>query len=309
MSDHALTTARAWFDSRRAHADSFARATFGWRGTLSLHRAALGWDLLRAPVNVLLAVLYILQRITALLLSLLRLPRAAMWLRDHPLLLRTAVAAEVERRIIADFLALPPPATSGQDALATAFLSAPQLRDLIRTRASVSEATALARDAARAVEDYAGVRAAIADMTTAFGTLIAGAIIFHALTPGMMSVAPALADTIAHQTAIDGFFLGGALGGLWYGLFPPEATLALSLAALASLLMAAALVSAFAGLIADPLQVALGIHRRRLVRLVNSLETTFTGEKPAGFAAREHYLARLLDLTDLGLTLGRYWRG
>jgi hypothetical protein len=304
-----ITAARAYFDSRRARADSFARATFGWRGTARLHRAALGWDILRAPVNILLALLYVFQRLLALLLVLLRRPAAAAWLRDHPLLLRTAVAAEVERRVVADFLDLPHPGPDHPDPIAAAVLAAPQLRDLIRARASVPAATALAREVARSVEDYAGARAAVADMTTALGTLCAGAILFQALTPGMISVAPAVATAIAEDTAIADFPLGGTLGGLWYGFFPPDASLWLSGGALAGLMMIAALVSAFAGLIADPLQVALGIHRRRLLRLVDAIEATVAGPAASGFAAREHYLARLIDMAEVGLSLGRYWRG
>ena len=37
---------------REAEVRRFVRHRFGLRGTLRLHRAALGWDLLRAPVNV-----------------------------------------------------------------------------------------------------------------------------------------------------------------------------------------------------------------------------------------------------------------
>ena len=301
--------ARTYFASRRARADGFARQTFGLRGTLRLHRAALGWDLLRAPVNILLALIHVLQRLAAITLALVGLRRAAGWLRDRPLLLRTAVAAEVERRIIADFLELPTPGAGGRDALAAAILSAPQLRDLIRARPDVPAATALARDVARSVEDYAGSRAAVADMTTALGTIGAGAIAFQALTPGMISVAPALAAVLAQQAAIAAFPLGGAIGGLWYGFFPAEATWPLSVAALAGLLALAAVLSAFAGVIADPVQVALGIHRRRLLRLVAALEAGFIGPDAAGFAAREHYLARVIDLADAGLAAGRYLRG
>ncbi len=109
-----------WTAARRARADAFARDTFGLRGTLRLHGAALGWDLLRAPLNILLAALYLIQRLAALLLSALRLPRAAAWLRDHPLLLRTAVQARVEQALLTHFLDTP-----GPDA-ATALLSAPR---------------------------------------------------------------------------------------------------------------------------------------------------------------------------------------
>ncbi len=292
-----------WTATRRARADAFARDTFGLRGTLRLHGAALGWDLLRAPLNILLAALYLIQRLAALLLSALRLPRAAAWLRDHPLLLRTAVQARVEQALLTHFLDTP-----GPDA-ATALLSAPALRPVFRAKTSVTEARATADEAARAIADYAGTRAAVADMTTALVTLALGAALFHALTPGMISVAPAVAGAIAHQTAIDGFLFGSTLGGVWYGWFPPDTPFALALGTLAALLMTASLVSAFAGLVADPVQVALGIHRRRLLRLVDALEDTLSTPAPSGFAAREHYLARVFDLGDAALTITRLWRG
>ncbi len=300
MTDDALDR---WTAARRAQADAFARETFGLRGTLRLHRAALGWDLLRAPLNILLAALYLVQRLAALLLSALRLRRAAHWLRDHPLQLRTAVQARVEQALLTRFLDTPGPDT------ASALLSAPALRPVFRARASVAEARAMADEAARAIADYAGTRAAVADMTTALVTLALGAALFHALTPGMISVAPAVAEAIAHQTAIDGFPLGATLGGVWYGWFPPDTPLALAVGALAALLMVASLVSAFAGLVADPVQTALGIHRRRLLRLVDALEETLSAPAPNGFVAREHYLARVFDLGDAALSLTRLWRG
>ena len=44
----------------------FVRETFGLRGTLGLHRAALGGDLVRAPLNVILAPVFLLNRLAAL---------------------------------------------------------------------------------------------------------------------------------------------------------------------------------------------------------------------------------------------------
>ena len=99
--------------------------------------------------------------------------------------------------------------------------------------------------------------------------------------------------------AIEKFFLGETLGRLYYSLFPPEAsagTAVISVLVVAGLL---AVLSAFSGLVTDPIQSRLGIHRRRLMKLVDSLEAAFLDKHSAGFNPRDHYLARVLELIDI----------
>jgi len=60
-----------------------------------------------------------------------------------------------------------------------------------------------------------------------------------------------------------------------------------------------ALFAAFSGIVTDPLQRLAGLHRRRLLRLIDTLEGAPCGDSPAGFPMRDHYVARLLDLLDL----------
>ncbi|MGC9419761.1 MAG: DUF6635 family protein, partial [Rhodovulum sp.] len=148
---------------------------------------------------------------------------------------------------------------------------------------------------------YGGTRSAVAEMTTALGTLGAGAIVFQSVTPGMMSFAPGLATVLAHQAAVAAFPLGGLIGTAWYGLFPVAVSPWLIAALTLGLVAMGALLAAFAGVIADPVQTALGLHQRRLNRLIDAMEDAFTGEGKRGFAVREHYLARLLDLSDAGM--------
>ena len=64
----------------RAEMSVFVRTTFGLRGTLRLHRSAFGADLLRAPVNVMLAPILLITRLTGLLAKLLRFHRIGNWL-------------------------------------------------------------------------------------------------------------------------------------------------------------------------------------------------------------------------------------
>ena len=86
---------------RLAAVRRFVRARYGLRGTLALHRQALGWDLLRAPVNVALSPVFLILRLAAALLSRLGARRAGAWLAARRIFLTSNVA----RRITADLQA------------------------------------------------------------------------------------------------------------------------------------------------------------------------------------------------------------
>ncbi|MEL5877946.1 DUF6635 family protein [Cereibacter sphaeroides] len=303
-----VAAGRRYFADRRAKVPGFVRRTFGLRGTLGLHRHALGWDILKAPINVALSPLFVASRLGALAADGLSARGIARWLRARRILLPTAVARETERRIVADLLELPwrqGGSGSSRDALAEAMLAEPALRALIQRRL---EAGVEARVAAR-LGDYSGTRSAVAEMTTAMGTLGAGALAFNALTPGVLSLAPALSAILAHQAALAAFPLGGALGSVWLGLFPAAASPLQTGAVVVSLMMTGSILAAFAGVVADPIQTRLGIHDRRLNRLIDALEDEFTGSGRHGFVAREHYLARMMDLADAGMATLRLFRG
>jgi len=66
--------------------------------------------------------------------------------------------------------------------------------------------------------------------------------------------------------------------------------------------------AAFAGIIADPVQSRLGIHDRRLSRLLDTLEEDLLGRGDRPFSAREHFYARFLDLWDVAASAFRLFR-
>ncbi|MDF2235780.1 hypothetical protein P2H44_24775 [Albimonas sp. CAU 1670] len=301
--------ARSYFAERRARIDDFVARTFGLRGTLGLHRHAVGWDLARAPANLALAPAAVLVRLGAAAARKAGARGAGDWLSRRRLILRTQVAREVERRVVVDLLELPwtePGAPEpGRDALAEAILASPRLEALARLRGPEAAARLRASDT---LAEYAGVRSAAAEITTGIATMGAGAAAFQQLTPGAISLGPALAGALAQQAAVSAFPLGATAGSLWYGVFPTAASPALVAGATAGMAAAGAVAAAFAGVIADPVQVKLGVHQRRLARLVDALEEEFLKGEGAGFAAREHYAARVLDLVDMGLGVVRHIR-
>ena len=272
--------APARFDMARETAvNRFTRARYGLRGTLALHRAALGWDLLRAPLNVALSPLFLLIRLMGGLLSRLGATRAGAWLGRRQIFLTSDVA----RRIEADLTAF------------TAELTAQGIGP--KAPAQVIQAE---------IRAHAEIRNAVAEITTSALVLAAGLFLFNRATPGIISLAGPLAEFRAHGTAVQDFWLGETLGGAWYWAFPVQLSPWQVIATGVVLAVLASLATTFAGLIADPLQLATGTHRRRLMRMLARLDNK--DAQPSGGLEREHLLARLGDLSDAVLSLLRVWR-
>ncbi|HEX4261039.1 MAG TPA: DUF6635 family protein [Acetobacteraceae bacterium] len=300
-----------YFAARRAAVGPFVDRHFAWPGTLRLHRAALGWDVLRAPANIALGLPQMALHLASVAAGRAGAPRAARAL-DRRLLLGTAVSREVEWLVWTELLDVPfrqDGRLHEHDALAEAILAeAAAEPDVAATLAAIVEAGGDAAFRARlaaAVETYAGSRAAAAEITTALVSLGAGAVALKQLTPGVVALGPGLAAAVAQQAAVASFPLGAGLGGVWYSLFPAAPSAALIAGLTAGLMGAAAFFTAFTGVITDPLQRRLGLHQRRLARLVAALERQMGDPAAPAYALRDHYVARVVDLLDL---LGTAWR-
>jgi hypothetical protein len=306
--------AQAYFDGCRDRIAPFVNENFSVAGSARLHRRALGWDLLKAPANVALSVPQILLRLGSGAARRLGSKRAAQAL-DRDIFLETAVARELRWRLMTDLLRLPyvdGDRVSTKDGLAEAILAQPEVQTLLvdagRTAAARADDPAFRARLEASLAGYTGTRAAAAEITTGLIALGTGAVAFQKATPGALALGPVLAGTLAQSSAIASFPLGTAAGGLWYGVFPAQASAGLVAAATAGVMGVAALATAFAGMISDPVQRATGLHRRRLLTLVGSLETSFRADDPTGFVAYDLYVARLMDLGDLLIGLSRSLR-
>jgi hypothetical protein len=302
-----LDAARRYFDSRRARVNEFVDRHFSLAGSAKIHRKALGWDVLKAPANFLLALPNLGMRLMAAGAQAVGAKRAASYLRSNDLLLATAVGREIEWLITTELLELPfrqGQRESRKDALADMILSAPELQSSIgenlRAIARRADDPRFRKQLEEVVATYTGTRAAAADITASLITLGGGAVAVKQAAPGVLTLGPVLAAAMAQQAAIASFPLGVTLGGLWYGMFPAAASPTLIASVTCSLLAVSSVAGAFAGIVADPVQRVLGIHRRRLLRLTDVLERRFSeGNHEAGLLVRDHYVARLLDLLDL----------
>ena len=312
--DQAVAIVEAGIDryilSRHDKVAAFVDESYSFAGSLRLHRKALGYDVLRAPANVALAVPYLLSRMGAAGLKRRGADRAADWLGSRKIFFDTDVSRELTWRLHTRLLELPyenGARRSDRDALAEAMLADPKL---------VSAFTVIASGIASAVErhrsdpevrarltellaSYTGSRTAAAEVVNNLLLAGTGASVLKELTPGALSLGPALAAAIAHQAAVASFPLGAGLGGLWYGVFAAAPSAALVVGVTGGLMVLAAATTAFAGILSDPLLRKTGLHHKRLHHLIDVLGDQLKGRDQRAFAIRDHYVARIFDLVDL----------
>jgi hypothetical protein len=99
--------ARRYFESRRARVDEFVDRHFSLSGSLAMHRKAIGWDILKAPANIALAVPQIATKLAAAGAKAMGADKAAAYLASRKLVFDTEVGNEIEWLIITDLLELP----------------------------------------------------------------------------------------------------------------------------------------------------------------------------------------------------------
>ncbi len=289
-----------YIDTRRGRIDAFVDRHFTLAGSVVLHRRALGWDLLRAPANLFLAGPALAVKLMAWAARRGGMERLARWLAGRRLLLETEVAREIEWLVATELLELPcrrRDRVSYRDALAETILADERAAALLVAPAGAEPD--FRRRLAAAIESYLGSRIATAEIATGFVAAGLGALVVKQATPGLVTLSSALAGMIAQQMAIAAFPLGAGLGGLWYSLFPATAGPGLLAAATAGVFLGGAMLAAFSGVVTDPLQRRMGLHRGRLERLLQILEADLCGERAQNPIMRDHYVARLVDIFDL----------
>ncbi len=295
-----------YFAERRAGIAPFVDRHFTLRGSAGLHRAALGWDLARAPANLVMSVPQVGVRIAAAAARRAGAAGAARRLGATQLQMRTDVAREIEWLVATELLELPaaqPGRTSTVDALGAAILAQPGVGvPLARMLEAIGRRGEDAGFRERLVEtlgEYGGTRAAAAEIATGLLTLGTGAVAAGKLTPGVATLGPSLAALVAQQAAVASFPLGSGLGGMYYGLFPAAPSLALVAGMTGGLALVATAFAAFSGVLTDPVQRRLGLHARRLARMIDALERQVSDPGAPAYAVHDHYVARVVDLFDM----------
>lgn len=292
--------ARRFIASRRERVDAFVDRRFSLRGTLALHRHAIGWDLVCGPLNLFLTVPAFAAKLASRVAQQTGYQSLAEWLASRHFMFETDLARQIEWLVATELLETPciqRDRASLRDALSEAILADPRIAE--KLDAAVGRGPEHQRRLASVIESYKGSRVATAEVATGVMATGLGALLVKQITPGLVTLGSAIAGAIAQQTAIAAFPLGAALGALWYGWFPAAAGPGLMAATICGVVVGGALLAAFSGIVTDPIKRRLGLHHRRLFRLLSELEQALCGENARNVSLRDYYLARLIDILDL----------
>jgi len=290
---------RRYFDDCRARVPAFIDRHFHYPGALATNRMALGWDMLRAPINLLWAPVYALACLVKVLV-----PKrdGLMWLHriaNHiPAGFTTRVQQHISHLIRTELLN-----QSEESPLLERYLieelEAVYARHTDKPVDHQQFSTLIVPLVADALSQYRVTRTASADITNSISCTVLGAFAFQKFTPGGIGLGVVLASMLAKTLAARDFFLGETIGTLYYSWFPPEPSLATTAIVMVTVMALLAAFAAMSGVISDPVQAAAGLHRRRLLKLLDHLQQDVITNTHSSFRPKDQFVARVLDMFDM----------
>ncbi len=298
---------RRYIASRREKIDGFVDKHFSAKGAWNLNRNGLGADIIKAPLNTLMVAPTLAVEGAAYLARKANRPDISKALTSRSLFFKTDVARELEWLMYTELFELPCQHATQKwrrnsgDALARAILSDPRLIAHMEPMV-LAAAREAAKPGGRAwleetLTAYLGTRAATTELSTLIMCLSTGAALSQQLTPGLISLGPAVAHAAEAAIVAKGLAGGGAL----FGLIPP-ATMA-AVGGTAALVLSASILSAVSGAVTDPIQARLGLHQRRLHQVLDLMEEAFLYGDRAPFIVADQYVGRVMDIADVTMAI------
>lgn len=291
--------AQKYFTACRARLPIFIQQHFGFPGALRTNRAAFGWDLLRAPLNLMWAPFYALVCLAKFFaLRSAHSHPVFKWLNKMPAGLTTQVQRDISILLERDLLALNNAKCSLEQCIVQALKDTIQDQG-IRLEQYENANSDLQTIVREALAQYRVTRTATADISNSLSCVLLGAFAFKKFTPGGIGIAMVLASMWAQERAIRHFMFGALPGKIYYTWFPPEPSYALIALFTGAIMLIMASIAALAGFIADPVQALTGIHARRLRNMLNHIERDFSSQNIGGYRPKEQFVARMMDLFDI----------
>ena len=292
-----MRAADRYFSACRERIPGFARTHFSYPGAWYTNKVAFGWDLLRMPINLLWAPLYLIIQLFALACQALHWPVLHRLLRKTP----TGFTTKVQKQMVANInrQLLRNTATTADSEFHRYLIE--ELTTLANPRVNVNTQDfiqAIDPILNEALAQYAITRTASADITnTALSTAL-GALMLKKFTPGGLGFGLLIAAFVAKGQYSRDFIFGETLGNYYYALFPPSPSIALIAGCTLGVMCILAVIASFSGLLSDPIQYYTKLHHYRLKKFINHLERDFTQRSEATFKPKDQYLARIMEVLD-----------
>lgn len=145
---------------------------------------------------------------------------------------------------------------------------------------------------------YVDSRKAAAEITAALVAASASFVTQKSLSLGALGIGQTAAAAIAYHSAVSSFAFGSSLGGVYYTVFPASVSTGLLVTVTGGVAAALGVIAAFGGIVADPVQRKLGLHQKKLDKLLSSIESQFVDES-GQYNLKDQYVARVIDLLDI----------
>ena len=299
-----------YIQSRRDKVDEFVEQNYSFAGALELNKKAFGLDMLKTPANILWTPPYFLLSGAGKLMQKFSGDKLGGTLSELPAGFQTDVEREVTWRLHTQLLELP--YEDGErkfhdNRLFEMILEDESLTAIfepgLKALAALEQDEAGKARLAKNLTAYVDSRKAAAELSSAMISMAAGYMANKSLNFGAMGLGSAVATSLAHQAAVSSFVFGNTLGSLYYSVFSVTASktaVALSTGGIAVLL---GIIASYTGVVTDPLQKSLGLHQKKLHKIIDALEEQLLGESESAIAFKDGYIARVLDLADIMLTL------
>lgn len=292
--------------------DDFVRRHYSFRGALRIHTHAIGWDIVRVPINIIWSVVNFLLAVLSFLAGLARLRRLQEWIRRVPPGLVTDMDRQISWLVVTELLQLPyehGSQKSNRDALMEEIVKDPSLQQLLNEKLDAVQVPSQNPEFRGKLQDklaeYGATRTGSADLVSNVTLLITSKAVLGQASFGALSAGTAVSAAVAHSVAVSNFWLGSTIGAYYYALVPVAISTRLLFVVTALVAIAMALVSTFIGILTDPIQARLGLHHKRLKKLIDSIRDDLQGKHDSTFELREKYLGRLFDIVDVLTTVGR----
>jgi hypothetical protein len=293
-----------YIKSREQKVAEFVSTHFNIKGAFRINKKAFGLDMVKAPINIVWMVPYLIMQLSSKLTSKIGLNNISLKMGKFPKGIKTAVEREVNWLIYNDLLEIPykdGDRESNKNKLLETCLAQPEMKMLLNQYfiqiTKKSENPEFRASLENNINELTNCRTAASDLAGCVVSLASGAMVGK-FTPGAVSSGTLLATTLAQQVAISNFFLGNTIGSLWYGLFPASASLGLLATTTGSAFLGLGVVSAFAGIFIDPIQAKIGLHEKRLKKLIEKIRIELTKEGDSRLQLKDVYVKYVFDIVD-----------
>lgn len=292
----------------------FVTSHYRYPGCWQTNRVAFGLDLLRAPINLIWAPIYLCLILLISILSKVGLGKTGgkdvlrSWGNKIPSGMPTSVQRAINRSIQNELLntstlrsCVSQRILSGEHAQKDSVINSASIPALIQPSAEQSihqHQHALNAIVDEALNQLMQTRTATADISNTLISAAIGALAFKKFTPGGIGIGFLLTAWWIKYQAEKNFILGEQAGSFYYTVFTPQADGWQNIIGIFIVMIIFSIFASFSGLVTDPLQAISGLHQRRLKKMIRQLEYDLIDEKNSRFKTLDPYIARILELFD-----------